>query len=146
MHEPEKFTNLPEDEKKYIPFFPILRLKDALFWLIVFNVVLFLAVYFPWELGPKADAIASAPSGIKPEWYFMFMFQTLKLLPPHILFLEGELVGVLGFGIAGFIWMIYPFLPLKDKVNRKTRFTLHTIIGLFAIIFIIVMTIIGYLE
>ena len=76
------------------------------------NILLFLAVYFPWELGSKADALASAPSGIKPEWYFMFMFQTLKLLPPHILFMEGELVGVLGFGIAGFIWMIYPFLSL----------------------------------
>lgn len=146
MHEPQKFTNLPEDQKKYIPFFPHFALKDALFWLIVLNGLLFLAVYFPWELGPKADALASAPQGIKPEWYFVFMFQTLKILPAHILFLEGELIGVLGFGIAGFLWMIYPFLPFKGKVNSKTRFGIHTLIGLFAIFFIIIMTIIGYLE
>ena len=38
-----------------------------------------LAALFPWELGQKADPFGSAPEGIKPEWYFLFMFQTLKL-------------------------------------------------------------------
>jgi quinol-cytochrome oxidoreductase complex cytochrome b subunit len=146
MHEPEKFTNLPEDQKKYIPFFPHFALKDALFWLIVFNILLFLAVYFPWELGAKADALASAPTGIKPEWYFMFMFESLKLLPPHILFLEGELVGVLGFGIAGFIWMIYPFLTIKARKKNIMGFRLSTIIGIAVVSFILIMTIIGYLK
>ena len=36
------------------------------------------AALFPWELGEKADPFAPAPAGIKPEWYFLFMFQTLK--------------------------------------------------------------------
>ncbi len=143
MHEPKEFTELPEDKKKYIPFFPDFALKDLLFWLIVFNILLFLAVYFPWELGPKADPLSSAPSGIKPEWYFMFMFQTLKLLPAHILFLEGELVGVLGFGLVGLLWMLYPFLPFS-RSEKKLQIT--TIIGVLAILFIVVMTIIGYLE
>jgi hypothetical protein len=31
----------------------------------------------------------------------MAMFQTLKLLPAHILGIEGELLGVLGFGFVG---------------------------------------------
>ena len=110
MHEPDHFKNLPEEKKKYIPFFPDFALKDLLLWVVVFNVLIFLALYFPWELGNKAEAFASAPAGIKPEWYFMFMFQTLKLLPAHILFIEGELLGVLFFGVAGFFWMIIPYI------------------------------------
>jgi len=143
MHEPESFKALPEEEKKYIPFFPDFFLKDALFWMIVFNVLLFLAVYFPWGLGLKADPLSPAPAGIRPEWYFMFMFQSLKFLPAHILFLEGELVGILFYGFAGFLWMLFPFLGIKEKKNTRVKPT--TWLGILIVAFIIVMTIIGYL-
>jgi cytochrome b6 len=45
---------------------------------------------FPWNLGVKADPFVSAPAGIKPEWYFLFMFQTLKLIPSKVWFVDGE--------------------------------------------------------
>ena len=54
-----------------------------------------LAALFPWELGVKADPFASAPAGIRPEWYFMFMFQTLKKIPAKVWFTDGEVVGIL---------------------------------------------------
>ena len=107
-------------------------------------MVLFLAVFFPWGLGEKADAFASAPEGIKPEWYFMFMFQTLKLLPPHVLFVEGEVLGVVLFGLAGVAWLLVPFWEKKRSQRKWGRPV--TIIGVAAIIFILVMTIWGYLE
>ena len=143
MHEPESFKALPEKEKKYIQFFPDFILKDALFWLIVFNILLFLAVYFPWGLGLKADPLSAAPAGIKPEWYFMFMFQSLKYLPAHILFLEGELVGILFFGLAGLAWMLFPFLGIKERKNTRIQPT--TWLGILIVAFIIIMTVIGYL-
>ena len=37
-----------------------------------------LAAIFPWELGEKADPFSSAPIGIRPEWYFLAEFYTLK--------------------------------------------------------------------
>ena len=67
-----------------MPFFPNFLLRDLLLWLIVLNILAILAVFFPWELGAKADAFASAPAGIRPEWYFLFMFQTLKYFPSQI--------------------------------------------------------------
>ena len=143
MHEPEEFKKLPENKKKYIPFFPDFALKDLLLWVIVFNVLIFLALYFPWELGNKADAFASAPKGIRPEWYFMFMFQTLKLLPAHLLFLEGELFGVLFFGAAGLVWMLIPYIKIKHKEGWK--FQPLTLIGIIIVAFIVIMTILGYL-
>jgi cytochrome b6 len=143
MHEPDEFKKLPESKKKYILFFPDFALKDLLLWVIVFNILIFLALYFPWELGNKADAFASAPKGIRPEWYFMFMFQTLKLLPAHILFLEGELFGVVIFGAAGLVWMLVPFIKIKRKEGWK--FQPLTLIGIIIVAFIVIMTILGYL-
>ena len=43
-----------------------------------------LSAFLPWELGHKADPFASAPAGIQPEWYFVWMFQFLKYLPAEI--------------------------------------------------------------
>jgi cytochrome b6 len=118
-------------------------LRDALLWLIVLNVLLYLAVFFPWELGVKADPFVPAPEGIRPEWYFMFMFQTLKFLPAHILIFEGEVVGILGFGILAIAWALVPFWEIKSKPGRKPR--PMTIIGIVVIAYILILTIIGYM-
>jgi len=80
---------------------PHFLLRDLIGWLSALAVLAVLAAFFPAELGQKADPFAPAPAGIKPEWYFMFMFQTLKYLPSHILGLEGDIVGILGFGTLG---------------------------------------------
>jgi len=144
MHEPDSFKKLPEEKKEYTPFFPNFALKDALIWLIVFNILLFLALIFPWELGLKADPFASAPAGIKPEWYFMFMFQTLKIIPAHVLFIEGEVLGILAFAVAGLLWMIIPFIKIEDKAN--SRFDLMKWIGIILVVYIIVLTVIGYIS
>lgn len=144
MHEPASFKKMPEEKKRYTPFVPNFALKDALLWIIVFNIVIFLALIFPWELGLKADPFAPAPAGIKPEWYFMFMFQTLKFLPAHILFLEGEVLGIMAFGLAMLLWMFIPFIKVKEKPGSKIK--LMTIVGIVIIAFIVIMTVIGYLT
>jgi cytochrome b6 len=95
-------------------------------------------------MGSKADSLASAPEGIRPEWYFMFMFQTLKFLPGHILFLEGEVVGILFFIFVAIAWLLVPFWEIKSKPGRKIRPMM--IAGLVAIIYILIMTILGYIT
>ncbi len=142
MSVPPEQENLPHDKRKYMPFFPNFATRDLLLWLIVLNVIALLAVFFPWELGQKADALASAPAGIKPEWYFMFMFQTLKLIPAHVWFMEGELFGIMMFAIAGLIWFLVPFLDKKANHGKKSLF--WKFVGIFAIVFIVGMTIWGY--
>ena len=139
MSEPKHFKELPEEKKRYLKFFPDFALRDGLLWLIVLMVLMFLAVFYQWELGFKADPLSPAPFGIKPEWYFMFMFQTLKMLPPHVVFIEGETFGILFFGVAGVVWTLIPFINFKNKSK------IITALGLVALVFIIVMTIIGYL-
>jgi quinol-cytochrome oxidoreductase complex cytochrome b subunit len=133
-----------DTERNVMPFFPNFLLRDLLFWLIVLNVLAILAVFFPWELGKKADAFASAPAGIKPEWYFLFMYQTLRYLPAHILSIDGEVLGVLLFGAAGALWTLVPFWDKKSSRGERNRFINY--LGLFVVLFIIVLTIIGWLA
>lgn len=129
---------------KRMPFFPDFALRDLIVWFIVLDIVAFLAVFFPWELGKKADLFAPAPAGIKPEWYFMFMFQTLKLLPAKILFFDGELLGIGGFGLAALGLLFWPFIDRKSQRGQPWRLIVP--LGWFAILYIVVMTVIVYLT
>jgi cytochrome b6 len=128
--------------KRVMPFLPNFLLRDLVGWLVALAILAALAAYFPAHLGEKADPFASAPAGIKPEWYFMFMFQTLKYLPPHILGLEGEMVGLMGFALAGVFLLLIPFLD--RRAARGEPSPLFTWIGIGIIVFIIVLTYLGY--
>ena len=77
-----------------MPFFPNFMLRDMIGWYAALGVLGALAAIFPWELGAKANPFGSAPAGIRPEWYFLFMFQTLKYLPAKVLFIDSELAGL----------------------------------------------------
>ncbi|HUL44547.1 MAG TPA: cytochrome bc complex cytochrome b subunit [Bacteroidota bacterium] len=144
MSEPLGLEDESVAERKKMPFFPNFMLRDLLLWLIVLNLLAILAVFFPWELGRKADPFAPAPAGIKPEWYFLFMFQTLKYIPGKLWFLDGEVFGIMLFGIAGLLWMLIPFWDRKSSRGEQTRFINY--IGLFVIMYIMILTIIGWLA
>jgi quinol-cytochrome oxidoreductase complex cytochrome b subunit len=144
MSEPFDEGKSATDDGKRMPFFPNFLLRDLLLWLIVLNILAILAVFFPWELGKKADAFASAPAGIRPEWYFLFMFQTLKYFPARILFVDGEVLGIALFGIAGVLWVLVPVLDRKSSHHEHTKTV--TYIGIVVIAYIVLLTILGWLA
>jgi cytochrome b6 len=128
--------------RRTMPFVPDFLLRDMVGWLSALAVLALLAAVLPAELGKKADPFAPAPIGIKPEWYFMFMFQTLKYLPSRILGIEGEIVGILGFGLGGLFLLVLPFLD--RRAERGSRASLFTWIGIGIIVYVIVLTYLGY--
>ncbi len=134
----EKRIKEGKEIERSMPFFPNFLLRDIMGWYGALGVLGALAAIFPWELGTKANPFASAPAGIHPEWYFLFMYQTLKYLPSKVLFINSELLGLLGFGVAGAIWVLVPFLDYKNGFGRLTRF--FTGLGIFALGFIVVMS------
>lgn len=105
-------------DDRSIPFFPNFFLRDLLAWSIVLGIVLSISVYWPATLGVKADPFAPTPVGIEPEWYFLWMFQTLKLFPSHVLGLEGELVAVGVTGLAGLALVLVPWLDRPAARGR----------------------------
>ncbi len=133
-----------EEEQKTMPFFPNFMLRDLALWLLVLNLLAILAVFFPRELGKKADVLGSAPAGIHPEWYFLFMFQTLKYIPGKIWFLDGEVLGIGLFGLAGLLWTLIPFWDRKSARGEQNRFVNY--LGLFAVLYILLFTILGWLA
>jgi cytochrome b6 len=128
--------------RRMMPFLPNFLLRDLVGWLSALAVLAALAAYFPVELGQKADPFAPAPAGIRPEWYFMFMFQTLKYLPGYILGIEGEVVGALGFGLGGLFLLLIPFLDRRTARGEPSR--LFTWIGIAIILYMVVLTYLGY--
>jgi len=128
--------------KRSIPFVPDFLLRDLVGWLTALAVLATLAAFFPAHLGEKADPFAPAPEGIRPEWYFMFMFQSLKYLPAKILGIEGELVGVAAFGLAGLVLVLVPFLDRATARGEES--SLWRNIALVALLYVLILTFLGY--
>jgi cytochrome b6 len=123
-------------------FFPNYILRDVLAWYVVLAVVAALAAFYPWELGRKADPFAVVPPGIRPEWYFLAMFHTLKLVPSHVLGFEGEHLGVVAFGLAALFLVLVPFLD--RRANRGEPSPVFTILAALGLVYLVVFTIIGH--
>jgi cytochrome b6 len=123
------------------PFVPHFVLRDLLVWIVLLGAVAALATLVPWELGEKADPLAPAPQGLKPEWYFLFMYQTLRMLPARVLWIEGEKLGVVAFALAGAVLVLVPFLDVWAQRDRRHH--LVGIAGLIAVLFVMAMTFVG---
>ena len=101
-----------------LPFWPNFILRESGVWLVLFGVLVTTAIFLAPSLGPAANLMAPAPAGIKPEWYFLFMFQTLKLFPSRILGVNGELVAVAVMGAGALLVFLLPLLDNRPAERK----------------------------
>lgn len=115
--------------RKGMKFFPDFALRDALLWLICLIVLASLAVFLPygpgvpgieWELGKKANPLAPAYPGIKPEWYFLWVYQLLKEFPPHLFGIEGPQAAIAVVSVLFGIWAGVPWLDRKAQHDKPS--------------------------
>lgn len=132
----------PKPNMPTMPFFPNFVLRELMAWYTALAVLGVLAALLPWELGEKADAFAPAPAGIRPEWYFLSVFYTLKLIPSRVWIVEGELLGVLGFAAGAVAWTLVPFWGQRLEAAGK-RFVLHSV-GIVLIAYLVTFSALGY--
>jgi cytochrome b6 len=137
---------LSVEKKPYrtAPFFPNVFYKDTMIWLVVLGIVVSLATLLPPEIGTKADPLAPAPENIKPEWYFLFLFQTLKLFPGEIMGLNGETIAILLISGGILFFFLIPFFDRKSGRGEKS--IAFTWIGILYTLYFVVMTVIGFLS
>jgi quinol-cytochrome oxidoreductase complex cytochrome b subunit len=135
---------IPPSGVRQMRFFPNFFLRELMVWYIAMAILGALAAIFPWELGEKADPFAPAPAGIRPEWYFLAQFYTLKLIPSRIGILEGELVGILGFGLLAAAWVLLPFWGATRAGQARTR--LVTGVGIAMLAYLATFTMLGYFR
>jgi cytochrome b6 len=131
-----------EVESREMPFFPNFLLRELVAWYVALGVLATLAAFDPWELGVKADAFAPTPAGIRPEWYFLAVFQSLKLLPAKLLWIEGEQFGLLLFSAAALLWVLVPFLD-RNPEGRSGR--IFKVVGVAVLVYLVAMSIWGWM-
>jgi cytochrome b6 len=130
-----------EIEKKKVPalpFWPNFILREVIIWMVLFGTLLTLALVFAPSLGLPADLMAPAPEGVKPEWYFLFLFQTLKIFPANMGPVTGEFVAVVIILLT--VVAIF-FLPFLDNKPDKKKGKIFTGLGVLGVIYAIVFSI-----
>jgi cytochrome b6 len=136
--------SLEHKEYKEEPFFPNVFYKDMMIWLVVLGIVVTLAILLPPEIGKKANALAPPPEGIKPEWYFLFLLETLKLFPGIILGFNGETIAIVCVSIGIFFFFLIPFLDRKSSRGEKSP--IFTAIAVVYLLYFIAMTLVGFFS
>lgn len=92
------------------PFYPVHVLKDAIILYFLIGVVLTLSILLPLQLHEKADPLVT-PQGLKPEWYFLPMYQAVKYFP--------ELIGLMIQGLILLTLLIWPFID--HAITHRVR-------------------------
>jgi len=128
-------------------FFPNFALRDLLLWLVCLIALVLLSLLFPygagipgieWELGLKADPLAPAYPGIKPEWYFLWVYQLLKEFPPHLFGIEGPQFCLLVVSVLMTTWLLIPWLDRSARNDRPSPG--FSDFGVAAIFFLVFLT------
>ena len=123
-------------EKKHIPWFPNFVISEIIVVYIVLAVLIILASIFPSGLEEVADPL-HVPAHAKPEWYFFWLYQIVKKVPP----LVGIAVPVVGLLLLIFL----PFLDRNPERHPRKRIISMTI-GAGVVIALLGLTIWGYLS
>jgi cytochrome b6-f complex subunit 4 len=133
-----------EHTEETIPFYPDHVRTEFYVVLGVLAVVLVIAtagLIKPVGIGEPADPL-NTPLHVKPEWYFLALYQILKKIPPTVLGIEGKVIGVVIPIVLVALIFIWPFLDNRpDKSKRAILIRLA--FAIFAIITIIALTIWG---
>jgi cytochrome b6 len=137
----------PRVVKPGLKFFPDFVVRDLLLWLCCLIVLLLLVYNLPygpgipgieWELGKKANPLAPAYPGIKPEWYFLWIYQLLKEFPPHLFGMEGPQAALIVVTVLMGVWAFVPFLDRRAQAGRPSP--MFTDLAMAAILFIAFLT------
>ncbi len=115
------------------PFLPDHLLKEGIAAYLLIGILLTLAILAPFHLGDLADPFET-PQGIKPEWYFLPMFQLLKYMP--------EPVAVALPGLVGLLLFLLPLLDRSPERHPKRR-PLAVGIGIVFLVLTLALGILG---
>jgi cytochrome b6 len=124
----------PKRHEKFMPFFVI---KDLGLWGFAFLLLVTAALCVPFEsffsfpLFAPYDALGSTPEGIKPEWYFYFVYYPLELLP----------FWVVALGQTVVVGALFAAPWLFKHSSRKTMTVLASCVASF----MIVITLFGHM-
>ena len=110
------------------PFFPYAVAKDSGMACVVLLSIIVMSIVLGAELGPKADPTTTTYVP-RPEWYFFFLFELLRVIKPAIL------TPLATIGVPTICMILLIALPFIDRgpERRPERRPIATIAGIFTI-------------
>lgn len=115
------------------PFWPTHVLDQVIIMYLLGGVLITLAILMPFHLHQPADPLRT-PEGIKPEWYFLPMYQAIKYMP--------KVVGIALTTLAALLALIWPFLDrlLDLRFGPRT----YRKVGAVMVTLVLVMSLLGW--
>ncbi len=118
-------------ERKGVPFWPHAAWRDLIFA----AVVIFAVIALAWIFGPPGLDRAPDPSVVKahprPDWYFLFYFALLALMPHGL----EDYVIILGPLLGGLVLLAVPLVASRgERSPRRRPWAVMAVAGVVAII------------
>jgi cytochrome b6-f complex subunit 4 len=117
-------------EEASVPFYPDHFRSEVYVVIGIMAVVVLvglIGMLSPVGIGSPADPM-DTPAHVKPEWYFLALYQILKYVPKT----AGAVAPVLALLLV-FIW---PFLDRKPERSKKVQRTRLVLMIIFLIVFV----------
>jgi quinol-cytochrome oxidoreductase complex cytochrome b subunit len=119
-------------QEKFVPGF---LLKDLVVWGVAFLALFTLAECVPFDsflsfpLLEPYNPLSATPPGIKPEWYFYFVYYPLELTDFGVILVSGLIAMALLFGTP---WIF-----------KNTKHSVLRVLALIAAAYLVLMTLFG---
>jgi quinol-cytochrome oxidoreductase complex cytochrome b subunit len=125
-----------QQPEKLRPFWPNYLVDELVAWYILLAVLVVLASVWPAGLEAQANPLET-PAHTKPEWYYLGVYELLKLVPRTI----GILAPIVGIGIL----VIWPFLETSPEIRMRRR---KLAVGGFTVVVVALvgLTVRGYVS
>jgi quinol-cytochrome oxidoreductase complex cytochrome b subunit len=138
----EGASSLPPKKRKLIPIFP-----DVSFYLFELAAlfgcaVILVSVVFPLRLSPEYSAALAGQSVAQPDWYFLWIYQILKISAFEVAGLPAALSAVTLIFIA---LVVLPFID-RGKTRSLRRRPVYVTLGAIFVAEVAVLAVWGYLT
>jgi ubiquinol-cytochrome c reductase cytochrome b subunit len=123
-------------EEKTIPFFPNYIILEVITSYLLLAGLIVLVTLLPVGLEEQADPF-NTPAHIKPEWYFLWIYQFIKV-PPLVVGpgLFAELLGIAIPAVGILFLILLPFLDRKEERHPRNRKLAMVILLIILLIFV----------
>ena len=133
---------LPEKKRKLVPIFPDVSLYLVELAALFGSAMLLISAAFPLDLAPVYSAATAGQYVAQPDWYFLWIYQILKIS-------VFETYGLpVALTIVTLVFVLLTLLPFLDRgeTKRVGRRPLYVALGAVLTAEIGVLTVWGYLT
>src|ERR687883_634150 len=100
------------------PFFPYAVAKDSVMACFVLLTIILMSLILGAELGPKADPTTTTYVP-RPEWYFFFLFELLRVIKPSVRRPIATIAGILTIVAMGYLTYLGASAGSPNEIDLK---------------------------